>query len=208
MRCGQYGSFFLDVLNKHAQAKIRVKGNNLPYVTTEVRGLIRQSEFLQKKAKKTGSNYLWQASQRLTHKVIYMLGKLRSDYYSKQIEENSGDMKRTWKILKQAMNKENKTVTIDKIASDNHEITDKALISEAFNEHFSSVAERLAVSIDSCDSNPNELGIQSPLCLFKLRHIPLNKVFNALNKLKNGKATGMHNLPHKMLKLSKNVIAN
>ena len=77
------------------------------------------------------------------------------------------------------------------------------------NEHFSSVAERLAVSIDSCDnSNPKELGIQSPLCRFKLEHIRPNKVFNALNKLTNGKATGMHNLPYKMLKLSKNVIAN
>ena len=117
-------------------------------------------------------------------------------------------MKRTWKILKQAMNKESKTVTIDKIVSDNHEIADKALISEAFNEHFSSVAEKLAVSIDSCDSNPKELGIPSPLCRFKLRHIRPNKVFNALNKLKNGKATGMHNLLNKMLKLSKDVIAN
>ena len=86
-----------------------------------------------------------------------MLRKLRSDYYSKQIGENSGDVKRTWKILKQAMNKESKTVTINKIVSDNHEITDKALISDAFNEHFSSVAERLAVSIDPCDSNPKEL---------------------------------------------------
>ena len=112
-----------------------------------------------------------------------MLRKLRSDYYTKQIEENSGDMKRTWKILKQTMNKESKTVTIDKIVSDNHEITDKALISEAFNEHFSSVAERLAVSIDPCGSYPKELGIQSPLCRFKLRHIPPNKVFHALNKL-------------------------
>ena len=69
------------------------------------------------------------------------------------------------------MNKESKTVTIDKIMSDNHEITDKALISDAFNEQFSSVAERLAVSIDSCDSNPKELGIQRSLCRFKLRHI-------------------------------------
>ena len=106
------------------------------------------------------------------------------------------------------MNKESKTVTIDKIVSDKNEITGKALISEAFNEHISSVAERLAVSIDSCDSNPKKLGIQSPLCRFKLRHIPLNKVFNALKKIKNGKATGMHNLPNKMLKLSKDVIAN
>ena len=90
------------------------------------------------------------------------------------------------------MNKESKTVTIDKIVSDNHEITDKTLISEAFNEHFSSVAERLTVSIDSCDSNPKELGIQSPLCRVKFRHIRPNKVFNVLYKLKNGKATGMH----------------
>ena len=91
--------------------------------------------------------------------MTYMLRKLRSDYYSKQIEENSSDMKRTWKILKQAMNKECKAVTIDKIVK----ITDKTLISEAFNEHFSSVAERLVVSINPCDSNPKELGIQSPL---------------------------------------------
>ena len=93
-----------------------------------------------------------------------MLRKLRSDYYLKQIEEYSGDMKRMLKIRKQAMNKESKTVIIDKIVCDNHEITDKALISKAINEHISSVAERLAVSIDSCDSNPKELGIQSPLC--------------------------------------------
>ena len=137
-----------------------------------------------------------------------MLRKLRSDYYSKQIEENSGDMKRTWKILKQAMNKESKSVTIDKMVSENHEITDKALISQAFNEHFSSPAKRLAVSIDSCDSNPKELGIQSPLCQFELRHIQSNNVFNALNKLKNDKATEMHNLPNKMLTLSKDVITN
>ena len=165
-------SFFLDVLNKHAPSvKIRVKGNNLPCVATEVRRLIRQRDFLRKKANKTGSNYLRHASQQLTYKVTYMLRKRRSDYYSKQIEENSGDMKRTWRILKQAMNKESKTVIIDKIVSDNHESTDKALISEAFNEPFSSVAERPAVSIDSCDSNPKELGIQSPLTRFELRHI-------------------------------------
>ena len=97
------------------------------------------------------------------------------------------------------MNKESKTVTTDKIVSNFMVVSHKALISEAFNEHFGSVAERLAVSIDSYDSNPKELGIQGPLCQFKLRHIPPNKVFNALNKL-NGKATGMHNLPNQMLK--------
>ena len=166
-----------DVLNKYAPlAKIRIQGNNLPYVTTEVRPL-------RNKANKTALNYLRHLSLWLTHKVTHMLRKLRSDHYSKQIEQNSGNMKRMWKILQQTMNKESKTGTIDNIVSDNHEITDKALISEAFNQHFSLVAERLAV-------------------------IQPNKVFNALNKLKSSKATGMHNLPNKILKLSKDVIAN
>ena len=164
--------------------------------------------FSQKKGQKNWFALPKQASQWLINEVNYMLRKLRSDYYSKQIEENSSDMKRTWKILKQAMNTESKTVTIDKIVSNNHEITDKALISEAFNEHFSSVAERLAVSINPCDSNLKKLGIQRPLYRFKLRHIPPNKVFSAFNKLENGKTTGMPNLPKRILKLSKDVIAN
>ena len=42
----------------------------------------------------------------------------------------------------------------------------------------------------------------------KLKHIRPNKVFNGLNKLKNGKATGTHNLPNKILKLSRDVITN
>ena len=41
-----------------------------------------------------------------------------------------------------------------------------------------------------------------------MRHILPNKVFNALNKLKNGKAMGMHNLPNRTLKLSKDMITN
>ena len=47
---------FLDVLNKHALvSNIKVKGDNLPYITVEVRQLARQRDYLRKKANKTGS---------------------------------------------------------------------------------------------------------------------------------------------------------
>ena len=49
-------TFFFVVLNKHAPiGSIKVKGNNLPYITAEVRQLTRQRDFLRKKANKTGS---------------------------------------------------------------------------------------------------------------------------------------------------------
>ena len=72
-------TFFLDVLNKHAPIdNIKIKGNDLPYITAEVRQLARQRDFLRKKANKTGL----QAFQQIKHRVTYKLRSLRPEYYS------------------------------------------------------------------------------------------------------------------------------
>ena len=63
--------FFLDVLNKHASTKIKVKGNNLPYIDSETRRLIRQRDYLKKKVNQTGSKYLNQAFQQVKYNVQY-----------------------------------------------------------------------------------------------------------------------------------------
>ena len=55
-------TFFLDILNKHAPvAKIKVKGYHLPYVTSELKSMIKQRDYLRAKANKNGSNLLRQA---------------------------------------------------------------------------------------------------------------------------------------------------
>ena len=70
--------FFLDILNKHAPVKtIRVKGNNFPYVTAEVKSMMRQRNYLKGKANNTGSKYLRQAFQHLRNKVDYTLRRLK-----------------------------------------------------------------------------------------------------------------------------------
>ena len=75
-------TFFLDVLNKLAPTdNIKIKGNNLPYITAKIRQLARQ-RFCEKKANKTGSKYLRQAFQQIMDRVTYKLRSLRSEYYS------------------------------------------------------------------------------------------------------------------------------
>ena len=60
----RWKAFFLDILEKHAPVtKIKVKGNSLSYVTSELRALIKTRDYLRAKAKKTGFEYL---QQRLT----------------------------------------------------------------------------------------------------------------------------------------------
>ena len=58
---------------------IKIKGNNLPYITAEVRQLARQRDYLRKKADKTGSKYLRQAFQQNKHKITYEVRKLSSE---------------------------------------------------------------------------------------------------------------------------------
>ena len=77
---------FLSLLNKYAPVKtIRVRGNNLPYVTAEVKSMMRQRYNLRGKASKTCSKYLRQAFQHLCNKVNYTLRKLKPDYYTKRL---------------------------------------------------------------------------------------------------------------------------
>ena len=86
----------MNVLNKHTPIKtIRVRGNNLPYVTAEVKSLMRQWDYFRGKANKSGSKYLRQAYQQLS----------KSDYYTKKIEESKDNLKNTWRVLKNVTNR-------------------------------------------------------------------------------------------------------
>ena len=85
---------FLDVLNQHAPAdSIKIKGNNLPYITSQVRQIARKRDFLRKKANQTGSKYLRQAFQHIKKNVTYKVRKLRSEYYLKKPKRTKETLK-------------------------------------------------------------------------------------------------------------------
>ena len=67
---------------------------------------------------------------------------------------NEGNLKKTWKVLKEAIGQNNKTCSIDKIVVDDTNQTDKAKIADAFNNHFVSIGEKIANSIEGCNESP------------------------------------------------------
>ena len=97
-------AFFLDLLNKHAPiTNIKVRNNKLPYVTSELRKLIRQRDYLRAKANKTGSEYIRQAFNHLRSTVNYELHHAKRNYYTCKIEQHKDNLKLTWKVLKHAI---------------------------------------------------------------------------------------------------------
>ena len=121
------------------------------------------------------------------------LKQLRKDYYTKKLKETKGDMKKTWKILKSAMNQPTKANSIEKLVFNDEELTDSIKITGACNEHFASVGENLAAQIEN-------LNIDHVDTIIKANTHFRFKAVKVIRKLVNGKPVGIHSIPNRALK--------
>ena len=76
-------TLYLNILNKHAPVtKIKIKGNNVPCITSKVRRMITKRDYPRKKVNETGLKYLRQAFLNTKDRVYQELRYLRNSYYS------------------------------------------------------------------------------------------------------------------------------
>ena len=199
---------FLDILNEHAPVtEIKIKRNSLPYITSDIRKLIRQRDYLKKKANKTGSKYFWQAYQHLRNKVKYGIRTARANYYSNTFEEHQGVIKNTWKILKKIINKDNsKSTDIENVIYNGETISDNQRLPETFISISEKLAKDIAASSNDVDSYLRKL--RKVESRFKFKCTRPKDVWDILNKLKSGKASGMHMIPNSIIKILKDIISN
>ena len=136
-------------------------------------------------------------------KVNYAIRDARRKYYIKKIDENEGNLKQTWKVLNHAMNRKCKTSNIGKLCIEIRENCDPGDIAESLNDHFVSIGKKLAKEIPETEDPPTaNLNELTSDIRFRFKYVTKSKVFSLITELKNGKATGLHNLPNKVLKLS------
>ena len=99
-------TMFLDVLNKHAPTtSTKIRGNSHPYLTADVKLLMRSRDSRKAKANKTGSKNIKLAYRHMKNKVDYKIRELKVNYYTNKITENKGNIKGTWKVLEQLTGK-------------------------------------------------------------------------------------------------------
>ena len=187
---------------------MRVKGNNVPCVTADVESIMRQRDYLRGKADRTGSKYLRQVFQHLRNKVDYTLRKLKSDYYTKKIEDNKDNLRNTWKVLKKVINRKSKCNSVNKITVNNTEITDKQEILDEMNiKYFASIGSNLAKSIPEGNLDPISLVKQSQ-STFRFTKITPIQIHNLIMKSANGKATGVDVVSSPLLKTASPIISS
>ena len=162
-------TMFLDVLNKHAPTtSTKIRSNSHPYLTADVKLLMRSRDSLKAKANKTGSKYIKLAYQHMKNKVDYKIRELKVNYYTNKITENKGNIKDTWKVLKQLTGKAKKSISIGKLTIDGEQISEKQEISNKLNQYFLSIGEKLSQDIETSTMSPVEAIKRTHTC-FKLK---------------------------------------
>ena len=182
------------------------KGNNVPYVTSELKSIITQRNYLKAKTNKTDSRILREDYNQIKtqgSQKFYSIGK---NYYTNKIEQHKDDIKNTLKILKHAIGRNHKTMGTDKINMEGTETVDKKQIAERCNEHFVSVSQKLASDIENTDAHSPTAHMEPVEAKFSFKPISVPQVIRIIKKLFNSKATWIHGIPNKTLKETADII--
>ena len=99
-------------------------------------------------------------------------------------------MKKTWKILKQAIKAEEQSSVIEKISYNGEEISGNQKVAEACDSHFAEIGKKIADEIPQSSCSV-VLDTKKPNIKFKFREVTLLEVISVSKKLLNGKATGI-----------------
>ena len=137
----------------------------------------------------------------------------KNQFYCNKFVECKGDSKKTWQIINQVRGKSKRSIK-PLFNIDNKRITDRRMIANAFNEYFTSVAEKMNADSynDTEDANatnaemPSFLDYMNKSCSSSifLRDCDSDEVLELIQGLENGKAS---DIPIKVIKRSGQVIS-
>ena len=141
--------------------QINLKNSDKPYITPHIKSLIKEKNRLQNLYAKWPITYgnIFRQSRNKLNEIIRIA---KNQYYKNELINSVGDPRRTWKVINNVMNR--KSVSCDK--SNTLDID-----AECFNNHFSTVGEKLNEKIIDNNIDPvSFLGTRSQ-CVLSLSDV-------------------------------------
>lgn len=188
----------------------KIRKNNKPYITQEIKLLIKEKDRMQKKYAKYPITF-GEQYKRLRNYVTNEIRKAKHKYYRNKLDLSFGNSKKTWKVINEIVkpNNEKKNKSIKFINPSNPEevITDDKLICETFNNYYVNAGKNLSDNIT--DNNIPATHYLDSRCanslIFKLtdRH-EVTRLIEGLND----SAAGIDEIPSRIIKHVSNEIAS
>ena len=149
--------------------------------------LIRGRDKLKKAALKSKSQLLKSSYRHIRNTINKQNSELKRQYFSERLVQVTGNMKESWKTIKQIINKGSKSTNIDLLKDSGREIVDMQEISNTMNSYFCSVVKDLASKIEDAPKPmlTGEYNLNPDNRRFNLRPIVVQDIRDAMGKIKN-----------------------
>ena len=129
-----FNELFCDIVDKHAPVKkIKIRGRPLPYVTDEIRHLMKAREDWRKIARKTNDPCAWSVYKNLKREVKREIRAAEREFVMEQIKNNKNNTNSIWKTIRSCIPNKSKTQsTYSK---------DEKTVANEFNSFFADVGD-------------------------------------------------------------------
>ena len=188
---------FGEIVDSHiVLKKARVRRKSLPWITQEVRAMMRARSYFCTKAKRGRKVEDWEQYKRLRNRVTQTLKKEKLRYFEGLIEQSAKNPKKAWKEVNRLLGCKNKC-GIDSLRVKERVLTDQQDIADEFGRFFSSVVGVFGEGNGCVDSNGQLLACESE---FVFDRIEEEDVLKLLCSLDPNKAIGVDRICAKLLR--------
>ena len=139
---------FLQIVDKHAPIRIkRVRSKNSPWITADLKERMHNRDTLKIKAIKSNDLHDWANLKRMRNKVNTEIQAAKELFYNNKFTETNGDPRKTWQIIHDLTSRKAVNLSIREINLNGTSVSESSDLSNAFNDHFSSIGPKLANDI-------------------------------------------------------------
>jgi hypothetical protein len=132
--------------------------NRKPWLTNALKCSIKIKNKLYIRSRKYPTNENVNSYKDYRALLNKLLRKKERDHYDNILKQNQNNLRKSWQIIKQIINKTQKTKSFsDKFIINNIEVTDKHRIANSFNQYFVNIGNNLAKKIPPSDIKPTAL---------------------------------------------------
>ena len=204
-------SLFSFLIDKHAPFReIRVSEKFCPWISTDLKNLIRKRDHLKLAAVRNNSMSLMMTNRNVRNQVTTLNRRLKKQYIAQKITSEEGNMKATWQIINQLVNKRSKSTRINNLNVDGREILQKDAIANSMNKYFCSIGNDLANEI-LYTPNPllnSEYTVNAHDATIIFSEISAHDVTQAMNQMKTTKSVGIDKISSYFLMLAMPYVSN
>ena len=206
---GKWTQLFALILEKHAPTlRRRVSDRYTPWLNADYFKLTKTRDKLKTRAVKSNSKLLMESYKQIRNRLNNLNTQLKRKYFSEEITQFQGDLKKTWKTINQVINKKSNTTVVPNLSVDGQTIGGNKAIASSMNEYFCSIGNKLSEKIP-IKANPllsGEYPFETPPVSFSFSAIMTDKLSSTLNMMKTSHGSGHDGIASCYLKIALPVV--